>query len=165
MPARRDFLLLGTAFMLSGCARLVLEGATTPIQLSTEVVTKEINQIRAANGVGPLTFNFQLEEIAKNQAALMASFDVMSHDLGGNLSERVKAVGYEGIAAENIAVGQKTLEIVLIGWLNSPPHRKSLLSGQYTEFGLAAISAPTKKWRTYWALAVGRPVPAAFNKA
>lgn len=155
MPlTRRTFLVLGTAAALSGCtAGVAPPGSTSPAQLSTETIIAKINETRSSFGKRPLTYNKRLEAAARTHAQLMASRNTLSHTIGGTLRERVTVAGYTGAVGENLGAGQTTLEKVIQGWLDSRGHRSTLLSPNFTEFGLAAARSSSGK--TYWAFIAG----------
>lgn len=156
---RRAFIVLGVATLLSACSYSgPPPGATAPPQLSAAAITAAINGVRTANGRKPLAYNYRLEQAARAQAQTMAQKDILSHDVGGTLRQRVTAAGYNGAVGENVAGGQKTLEQAIEGWLSSPSHRETLLSDRFTEFGLAAATVPQGKnsrYGTYWAFIAG----------
>ena len=93
----------------------------------------------------------------------MASRDLLQHDLGVTLRQRVTTAGYLTAVGENIAGGQQTLEQAIDGWLNSPGHRATLLSDKFVEFGLAVAHVPTgvkSRYGTYWCFIAGGPFEA-----
>ncbi len=154
--SRRAFVLTGSALLLAGCSAAgVPSGATSPTQLTEGAITAAINGTRRANNQAAFTYNQQLATAARTHANLMASRDEISHTLGGTLRERVTTAGYRGAVGENLAAGQKTLEAAIADWLTSPGHRSTLLSGKFTEFGLAA--ARSRSGRIYWAMIAGGP--------
>ena len=54
------------------------------------------------------------------------------------MSDRVRKQRYRYcFVAENIAMGQGSIDEVLRAWMKSRPHRKNLLSRKADEFGLA----------------------------
>jgi uncharacterized protein YkwD len=158
----RRTLVLGALTALAGCSSLaptmVPAGATRPGALTTAVMTAEVNGTRKHYGAPPLTYNYQLEAAARTHARLMAEKGTMSHTLGGSLRDRTLAAGYYGAVGENLGEGHKTLEQVIGGWLDSPSHRETLLNRRFTEFGLAAATAPSGT--TYWAYITGGPFEA-----
>lgn len=157
--SRRAFIVLGVATLLSACSYSAPPpGSTAPPQLSTAAITAAINGVRTANGRKPLAYNYRLEQAARAQAQTMAQKDILSHDVGGTLRQRVTAAGYSGAVGENVAGGQKTLEQAIEGWLSSPSHRETLLSDRFTEFGLAAATVQqgrNSRYGTYWAFIAG----------
>lgn len=154
----RALIIAIAGFTLVGCSTYVPEGVTTPSQLSQATIVAKINQVRRAHHQPALTYNAKLEQAARTQANLMASKDVLSHELGGRLRERTNVVNYRGAVGENLAGGHKTLEAAIEGWLNSPSHRSTLLNSKFSEFGLAvARVAPgrSSRYGTYWAIIMG----------
>lgn len=163
LHSRRSVLLLGVIAALAACTPAGPPSTTTsPGQLTTASILAAINGVRRANGRKPLKYNHRLEQAARTQAEAMARADRLSHDLGTTLRQRVFAAGYDGAVGENVAGGQRTLEAAIQGWLDSPPHRSTLLSDRFTEFGLAVASAPAGRggFGTYWAFVAGGSVEA-----
>lgn len=78
---------------------------------------------------------------------------------GRGLTQRLDAVGYPWqAAAENLAAGQATLELLLLDWMRSPSHCANLMNPAYQDAALACRRADDG--RLYWALVLGRPRPA-----
>jgi uncharacterized protein YkwD len=154
---RRSFLVLSAATALSACATTIpmLPAAVnaSPDALTREQIMVAINTVRAANGAPAWSYSPQLEDAARSQARLMASKNTMSHDLGVTLRQRVTTAGYMGAVGENIGKGYPSLQGVIEGWMNSPGHRKTLLSPKFVEFGLATATASSRK--RYWAMIAG----------
>lgn len=149
---------MSAATLVSSCTTYTFETATRPGQLSTELMTAKINEVRKANGRKPVVYSPQLATAARAHAQLMASRDQLSHDLGITLRERVTQAGYKGAVGENLAGGHKTLESAIEGWLASNGHRNTLLSDKFTEFGLAVAyvgNGRKSRYGTYWALIMG----------
>lgn len=86
---------------------------------------------------------------------------------GGALTQRLDAVGYPWqAAAENLAAGQPSLELLLLDWMRSPAHCANLMNPTYQDAALACRRADDG--RLYWALVLGRarpPAPAAAATA
>lgn len=163
---RRMFIVAGASASLSGCASIggftnVPAGNTTPAQLTQQSILSAVNEARRINGDHkPMTYNVALETAARSQANLMAQKDILAHDLGVKLRERVTAAGYYGAVGENIAGGQTSLEQAIEGWLNSPGHRATLLSDKFVEFGLAwahTSSSIKSRYGNYWCFIAGGP--------
>jgi uncharacterized protein YkwD len=154
---RRSFLILGAATALSACAStmplLPAAASAHPAELTREQIIAAINAVRAANGAPAWSYSAQLEDAARSQARLMASRNTMSHNLGVTLRERVTTAGYMGAVGENVGKGYASLQDVIEGWMNSPGHRKTLLSSKFIEFGLATTTASGGK--RYWAMIAG----------
>jgi uncharacterized protein YkwD len=166
---RRAFIILGAGFSLSACASIGLStnvpsGSTAPQQLTQGAILAAVNEARRINGGHkPMTYNTALEAAARSQANLMAQKDILAHDLGVKLRERVTTAGYVGAVGENIAGGQQTLQQAIEGWLNSPGHRATLLSDKFVEFGLAVAHVPSghkSRYGIYWCFIAGGPFAA-----
>lgn len=122
--------------------------------LSQRTVLKAVNAIRAQHRLPKLALHPALQKAAREQSVLMAKAGKMSHKVGWRhgFSARLKRVGFRGLAAENIARGQKTLQRVLRGWMNSPGHRRNMLHPRMRYFGLSAVKGGG---RNYWAMILG----------
>jgi uncharacterized protein YkwD len=90
-------------------------------------------------------------------AVRMAARDRMTHK-GGDGSgpiERIKATGYAyRRAGENIAAGRFTVERLMNGWMDSPPHKRNIL-GSFSQIGVACATSESGK--RYWCVTFGFP--------
>ncbi|MEM7760950.1 MAG: CAP domain-containing protein [Cyanobacteria bacterium P01_A01_bin.40] len=115
-------------------------------------VARLTNQVRAKRGLRPLRSNCRLYKAAQNHSVNMARMRKTTHtgSDGSNMETRVKRVGYRySTLAENVAGGQKTPSQAVRAWLNSPGHRRNMLSPKYTEIGVGASN-------NYWTQVFGR---------
>lgn len=101
-----------------------------------------INAERRHQGLRPLVYNPQLDQMARIQAANMAHFQKMAHTIPGAklpaLGDRARYVGYAyGRIAENVALGYPNADAVVEGWMNSSGHRHNILDRDVTETGIA----------------------------
>lgn len=127
--------------LLSGCAGLDL-GITGKPQTA-----RSLNEFRVTNGRTPLSNDSRLTALAAAHAADMARRDTLDH--AGFMERR----GPAGARGENVAYGCTDTPCVIRIWINSPPHRATMLRNDVTRYGLA--SARAKSGKTYWALEVG----------
>ncbi|MEA4989133.1 MAG: CAP domain-containing protein [Anaerovorax sp.] len=122
-----------------------------------QVVTL-VNQERAKQGLSPLTLNTKLSSVAETKAADMRDKNYFSHTSPtyGSPFDMMKQFGisYKS-AGENIAMGQKTPESVMNGWMNSEGHRANILNANYTEIGVGYVT--DSKGNTYWVQMFIRP--------
>ncbi|PFG18691.1 CAP domain-containing protein [Serinibacter salmoneus] len=96
------------------------------------------NGERAAVGLAPLTLSEELNAAAQLQADHQAEILEMTHDGLGGLGARFDAAGYDyRLALENVAVGQRTLDQVAQGWVDSPDHYENMVNPEVTEMGFA----------------------------
>ena len=130
--------------------------AFTPIaaHAGQKQVLDAVNAIRAQHRLPRLRLHPALQKAAAEQSILMARTGKMSHKVGfrHGFSSRLKRVGYHGLAAENIARGQKTLRRVLSGWMRSPGHRRNMLHPRMRYLGLSVAKGGG---RNYWAMVLG----------
>jgi uncharacterized protein YkwD len=111
-----------------------------------------ISNYRLQHGEGRVTPDPTLSRIAREQAAAMASRDVLDHGVLGSFSSRVASSKSER-AAENIAFGYDSFPKTLDQWINSPEHRKNLLMHGASKVGVASAKSATTG-RTYWAMVI-----------
>ena len=129
------------------------EGTTANAALERAVLA-EVNTLRRAKGLAPLRWSDQLAAAARAHSGAMARRGFFSHDSagGGAFWQRVKryygsrGYGYWSVG-ENLLWSSPDIDArrALQLWLDSPPHRKTLLSRQWREVGLGAVhvaSAP-----------------------
>ena len=120
--------------MLNGKRVLLIIGGGIAAFKSLEL----IRLIRKSGGaVTPV-----LTRAAQAHAEDMAARGYFSHQSpggpnGDDLGDRARAAGCSfRSVAENIAQGQRSEAEVLTGWANSPGHRRNMLNGRMTDYGL-----------------------------
>jgi N-formylglutamate deformylase len=91
---------------------------------------------------------------ALRQARNMAETGRMAHDTGWrrDFATRMRQDRVGGLAAENIAHGRMDVPEVLAMWMNSSGHRRNMLDGRFTRFGLAHAQDGRDGGRRYWAM-------------
>jgi uncharacterized protein YkwD len=115
-------------------------------------VTALVNRERAAAGCGPLRTDERLRSAARAHSQDMAANDYFSHTgrNGSSFVDRIAAAGYPRNEAggENIALGYRTPEDVMDGWMNSAGHRANILNCDFKAIGvgLAQDSSGTPYW-------------------
>ncbi|WP_422926376.1 CAP domain-containing protein [Singulisphaera sp. PoT] len=116
------------------------------------------NQERTSARLPALSENEWLVNAASLHARDMADHGRMSHQGSDRSSpfQRMERVGYRfRAAAENIAMGDFTLESLMRAWMTSPGHRRNIL-GNYNDIGAAYATA--SDGRTYWCVTFGTPM-------
>jgi uncharacterized protein YkwD len=127
-------------------------------QLDAAAAASMISGYRANNGLTAVSVDPELMKLARAQAEAMASRDKLDHNVIRALNERLKTNGYVAkAAAENIGAGYHTLAEAFSGWRDSPEHRRNMLLPGATRIGIAAVYAPTSKYKVYWALILAAP--------
>lgn len=105
-----------------------------------------IDDVRASNGLAPVTESADLTAAAQHHAADMVARGFFAHVTpdGATVIERVRATKYlDGASTwalgEAIAWAQDpldTADALMTAWMNSPPHRAIILDGEYREVGI-----------------------------
>ena len=105
----------------------------------TEVI-RLVNEIRVDNGLKPLTENWELSRVARYKAHDMHDSGYFDHNspVYGSPFTMIKNFGLSyRAAAENIAMGYRTPQTVVDGWMNSTTgHRENILNPSYTQIGV-----------------------------
>ena len=128
---------------------------TTPTTPTTPVDTSfrgMLNDVRASNGAGPLSYDARLGAAAQGHADDMLANNYFSHTglNGSSPGDRITATGYVWRTyGENIAKGQTSEEQVLQGWTNSPGHHANNINPAFEDYALAKAGSGSN---TYWVL-------------
>lgn len=117
--------------------------AETTQDASVSAIEKEVldltNAERQKAGLAPLQTDSKLMNSARQKSTDMATNKYFSHTSPtyGSPFDQMKAngVSYKS-AAENIAMGQRTAQEVVKGWMDSPGHRQNILTPGYTHIGI-----------------------------
>ena len=122
-----------------------------------EDVIKAHNRLRAEAKLPPLEVSTKLQAAAEKHAKDMASKGKMTHkgSDGTNSIQRIVATGYKyRRAGENVAAGYFTVDGLMKGWMDSPPHKKNIL-GSFSQIGVACATGENGK--RYWCVTFGLP--------
>jgi len=99
-----------------------------------------VNEARSKEGLNPLAMNSALSKMAMVKAQDMYDNNYFAHESPtyGSPFDMMKSFGiaYKW-AGENIAKGQRSPEEVMNAWMNSPGHRANIVSGNFTQIGIA----------------------------
>lgn len=107
-------------------------------------VIRLVNEIRAKNGLKPLTANWELSRVARYKSQDMVDNRYFSHTSPtyGTPFQMIKAFGLSyRSAGENIAYGYRTPQAVVDGWMNSSGHRANILNASYTQIGVGYVAS------------------------
>jgi uncharacterized protein YkwD len=131
-------------------------GEFDPKTACTEVV-KAHNRIRGEAKRPALVISSKLQAAAERHARDMAAHRKMAHkgSDGSTLFDRITSEGYDyRRAGENIASGRFTIDGLMKGWMDSPPHKRNIL-GSFSQIGVAYATAEDGK--RYWCVTFGFP--------
>lgn len=127
-------------------------------QLDPAAAASMISGYRQNHGLGPVSLDPALMQMAEQQARAMATKDKLDHNVAGSFKERLRRSGYDAkTGAENIGAGYHTLAEAFSGWRDSPPHKANMLLRGATRMGIAAVYVPNTKYRVFWALIMAAP--------
>ncbi len=159
--------LLTAALALAACAETeppaeqptFYRSLASPVaQLDAATAAAMISGFRQNNGLGTVTLDPVLMQLAQAQASRMAAHDKLDHESRGELAKRMKTAGFDPkVTVENISAGYHTLAEAFSGWRDSPPHRANMLKAGVTRIGIAAVYTPTSKYKVYWSLILAAP--------
>jgi uncharacterized protein YkwD len=132
--------------------------ASPVAELDATTAASMISGYRQNNGLGAVTVDPALMQMAQAQAQSMAARDKVENDAKAPFAKRMKAAGFDSkTAVENISAGYHTLAEAFSGWRDSPPHRANMLKVGVTRMGIAAVYQPSSKYKVFWALVMAAP--------
>jgi uncharacterized protein YkwD len=149
----------------------VVLGEITSDKIDEVEILRLVNQIRTfgyelesdtnkfiTSSLKPLVWDEKLFKASQIQSTYMFETNHYSHDWtdGTGLAKRLLMVEcYYRPAAENIAKGHRNEAEVIKGWLNSKPHRESMLTGVFN-------SVAVSKRGIYWTMVLGYKSPDGY---
>ena len=156
MQNMRRILAISLALLVAGCMTM---SSNKERQVETQDVTaqaiRHINEFRAKNGLKPVSYDSSLVSMASRQVVVMASKDVLSHEVDGDFIKRMNANGFrDAEGAENVGAGHASVENAINSWIASPGHRSNMLLKNATRVGVVRADAPWSRYRNYWALVI-----------
>ena len=116
-----------------------------------------ISGYRANNGLGAVTIDPTLMQLAEEHSRNMAARDKLDHDVGKAFNAAHPRLALPKVAVENISAGYHTLAEAFSGWRELPPHRANMLNKGVTRMGIAAIYSPKSKYKVFWTLILAAP--------
>ena len=108
-----------------------------------EEVIRLVNEIRVQNGLGAFKTNWELSRVARYKSQDMHDNRYFSHTSPtyGSPFDMMKSFGISyRTAGENIAMGYRTPQAVVDGWMNSEGHRKNILDASFTQIGVGYVA-------------------------
>ena len=112
-------------------------------------VLRLTNVERAKVGAQPLKFSKDLTASALIRA--MELPQKFSHTRpNGYKFDSAFVTGKGHVIGENLAGGQRTPKEVVQAWMDSPGHRKNMLSKNFSELGVVYYYLPNSKYKHYW---------------
>ena len=144
----RRFLATGVASAIFGLF-LLTAASCTPQQAMEMNLALGVNQIRAENGLPPLTVDASLSEVARYRAEDMAAKDYFSHqppdgcDYRCLFTKNGVATAWSGeVIAWNNYPRDESVQTTIQMWRNSPGHFGVITNPCFTRMGTGAATAP-----------------------
>ena len=107
-------------------------------------VIRLVNAERAKYGLSALTEDWELSRVARYKSQDMHDRGYFDHTSPtyGTPFQMMRAFGltYRS-AGENIAMGYRTPQAVVTGWMNSPGHRANILNSSYKKIGVGYVAS------------------------
>ena len=120
--------------------------ADDPRDITVANVIAQMNVARAERGLPPLVEEARLTKSAQDRMRDMEDLAYWGHVAPDGRSPFywLRVNGYpHSYAAENLASGFETVQVLLEGWMESPGHRDNIISPLYNECGVAIIDGGT----------------------
>ncbi len=116
------------------------------------------NNERRLRKVPDLAYDDGLADVARRHSKSMASSDYFAHkdreglNVGGRMQKYYPAM-FATSVGENLAFFEISDQVfsaveIVTGWMNSPPHRKSLLNAEFTHIGVGVVIKGDKLYAT-----------------
>lgn len=139
----------------SACTKANLQPNRTNAATIDAATLCLVDEARVAHGLRPLKTNRELQAVAVSQVKTMVHLDYFAdvRPSGTTPAALISATSYGRDArslstAENIGWGtgsDATPAQMVTAWLQSPPHREIILTGEYREAGVGATAtAPSR---------------------
>ena len=108
----------------------------------------EMNRERLTHGLKPLRIDDELSAVALDRLDDMMSKHYFSHVSPDGIQPWTwadkRGYNYREFG-ENLAVGYRTPESIVDGWMHSPEHRANVLSSKFEEVGVAIAGQPPSR--------------------
>ena len=135
-----------SAYLAPEAACAASGDVSAPARVQVRAVTCLVNWARAQDGRGRLVRRSSLQRAAELKGERVASCGQFSHTpCGSALTAAVNAAGYRyAMFGENLFAGtwgRIAARDVVSAWLQSPPHRRTLLMRGFRDLGVAPVRA------------------------
>ena len=142
----------------SGCPGADVTASTTNAAAIKAATLCMMNFERRKRGLPRLRLNWRLDLASRRHSADMVARAYFRHDSlsGASFTDRVRRTGYfrgarRWVAGENLAWGSGSYSApaaIVRAWMNSPGHRRNLLSARFSEVGVGVIPGVPRRGRS-----------------
>ena len=122
---------------------LTIPTLDSSVRAYEQEVIRLTNVERAKYGLKPLTEDWELSRVARYKSQDMHDRRYFDHNSPtyGTPFQMMRAFGLSyRSAGENIAMGYRTPQAVVTGWMNSSGHRANILNSSYTKIGVGYVA-------------------------
>ena len=155
----RPLLTASIVIIAAGALIAAPPSPAAALDADEEAFTQLINEYRAANGLGALSADNQLNDVARWKSQDMATNNYFSHtdSLGRDPFQRMADFGYtyNTWLGENLAAGIETAQAAFELWKGSPSHNANMLNPNFKVIGVALTFGPGSTFGWYWATEFG----------
>lgn len=149
----RSLRLLCASLALSALAPAAAPAAGAPtIDAREEKVLARVNAVRADRGLAPLRLDPKLSRSADRHSRRMQQRRTLSHRLPGEAALRPRLRWAVGGATVSEVIfwgsGRVGSAQMVRAWMQSGPHRATLLSSRYVRAGVGVRTGPSGSWAT-----------------
>jgi len=125
-------------------------GSDAWLRVIEDRVVSMVNDERCKRGLRPLRHDDRLRRSARAHSDDMAVRGYFAHIApdGKSPGEWMRELGYTAPAGENIARGQPDPPQVMMTWMNSPPHRASIIHPAVRAIGVGVRPGQAGPWWT-----------------
>ena len=122
---------------------LTIPTTSSTVTSYEQEVIRLVNEIRVQNGLGRLTYDWELGRVARYKSQDMRDNRYFSHTspVYGTPFQMIRSFGITyRTAGENIARGQASPQAVVNAWMNSSGHRANILNASFTQIGVGYVA-------------------------
>jgi len=123
--------------LAAGCAFATPIEQISPVPSESAAFVAKINELRASQGLNPLSVDGNLTSVAQDWAVNMASQDSIFHrdDLRSGITSSWRRLG------ENVGMGPNVNDLMQ-AFIASPGHYKNLVDPIFTHIGVGSVRTP-----------------------
>ena len=151
---RRLDLNLSAIARPAAAAKLPTGAAPRSLSAAESTILERINAVRIRYGLRPLAVSAGLNAAARQHSLEMVRRGYFAHESadGTSFDRRIRRFYLFRSAGENIAFGCPDLSAAeaMKLWLDSPPHRRNILTARFREIGISLVhvaSAPGREFQ------------------
>jgi uncharacterized protein YkwD len=140
-------------------APAVVAPGPAPVAPMEQTLFRRINEVRGAHGLAAFQYNEQLAQAARVHVVDMQQHNSKNHQGsdGSYAYQRIERVGYQASLSAEAIGWNLQIEEMIEWWLNSPTHRKILLSSSHAQIGIGYVGDPAQRRGHWWVLNVANP--------